>query len=287
MNTEERDLFEPSEADRIVSLQYELSTQKAIKSDLYAELAENAKALELFDKRVEVLHAENRALQGQALSASRRVLELQEDLDGVRREIESHASAWSHSTVEGATHVRYVLRTLLDRDVVGPDGKGQLMSTYSIIRNRPYYKGVKRDLSSPQRGDLVYEEGKIVTADGLNDDPHTDCGQGINFCDSIAKALKWGPLVVEVTPRGKVIDAGGKLRAKSVKVGKVVDLCGATLSMANLSWADLSGADLSGANLSGANLSGADLSGAYGTPLSGVPDGWVLVDGFWQKEETN
>ena len=40
---------------------------------------------------------------------------------------------------------------------------------------------------------------------------------------------------------------------------------------------------LSGAYLSRAYLSGANLSGAYGTPVTGAPDGWKLVDGLWQK----
>jgi uncharacterized protein YjbI with pentapeptide repeats len=67
------------------------------------------------------------------------------------------------------------------------------------------------------------------------------------------------------------------------------NLSGANLSGANLSGAYLSGADLSraylsGADLSGANLSGANLSGANGTPATGAPDGWELVDGFWRKK---
>ena len=147
-----------------------------------------------------------------------------------------------------------------------------------IIRTKPWYKGVSRDLQSPQRrGDqqLTYTEGLTLTADGIDLDPDNDCGGGINFCRSIPDALRWGPVVVEITvpDRVAVVDTGDKLRAKKVVVGPAVsiygaDLYGANLSRAdlygaNLSRADLSGADLSGANLSGADLSGADLSGAY------------------------
>ena len=109
-----------------------------------------------------------------------------------------------------------------------------------LIRSKPFYKGVNRDLQSPQRrGDqqLTYTEGLTLTADGIDLDPDNGCGAGINFCRSIPDALRWGPVVVEITVPDKtpVVDTGDKLRAKKVVVGPVVNLYGANLSRANLS----------------------------------------------------
>ena len=180
-----------------------------------------------------------------------------------------------------------------------------------VIRSRPYYKGLDRDRRSPvqpQSTKLTYSEGEMVEADTLDDDPNKSCGAGINFCPTVAAALKWGPLVVEVTvPDGElVIDAGDKLRAARVVVGKTVDLSGANLCgtdlrgadlyKANLGGAYLSGANLRGANLCVANLRGANLRGANlcvanlrgadlcGTQVSSttiidLPTGWKIVDG--------
>jgi uncharacterized protein YbdZ (MbtH family) len=127
-----------------------------------------------------------------------------------------------------------------------------------VKRTKPYYKGVSLDFTSPVQvtGKLVYEPHTTVIADGIDQNPQKDCGQGVNFCSSIAQALRWGPKVVEifVPSRTIVIDTGDKLRAFKVLVGKEV-----SFSWANLSRASLSGANLSGANLSGANLREADL----------------------------
>jgi Pentapeptide repeats (8 copies) len=142
----------------------------------------------------------------------------------------------------------------------------------NIIRNKPYYKGVTKDLKSPtQTNTLTYTPGTIVEADGLDLDPNKDCGAGINFCSTLADALKWaecGTVVTVAVPDGEpIVDAGDKLRAKQVLVGEVVnltgaDLRGADLRDADLSRADLRGADLRGADISGANLRGADITGA-------------------------
>ena len=116
-----------------------------------------------------------------------------------------------------------------------------------LIRSKPYYKGLNRSRQSPTHTTkLIYTEGEIVEADTLNDDPNQSCGAGINFCLTLAGALKYGPLVVEVTvPDGEVIiDAGDKLRASRVVVGKTVDLGGAYLGGAYLRDADLRDADL-------------------------------------------
>lgn len=154
-----------------------------------------------------------------------------------------------------------------------------------IIRSKPYYKGLNKDFQSPtQDTKLTYLEGMTVEADGLNDDPNDNCGQGINFCATLAHALRWGATVVEITvPDGEpIVWAGDKLRAKRVMVGKTIDLYRANLYRANLAGAILSGADLTRAdltgaylfvaNLAGANLTDAILAGAnlYGANLSGA-----------------
>jgi uncharacterized protein YjbI with pentapeptide repeats len=173
-----------------------------------------------------------------------------------------------------------------------------------VIRTLPFYKGVTNGLRSPTRstGILTYTVGQIVEADGIDLNPERDCGQGINFCRSIAEALKYGPKVVALTipSTETIVDTGGKLRAKKVFVQEIINLSGADLSganlfranlsranlfganlfRANLSRADLSGANLSRADLSGANLSGANLSGAnlFRADLSGADLSGVLHD---------
>ena len=134
-----------------------------------------------------------------------------------------------------------------------------------VIRNKPFYKGVSPDLNSPiQTSKCQFQPETDVTASGIDTDPDEDCGEGINFCRSIAEALKWGPKVVEIfVPAGvTVIDTGQKLRAEKVRVGSVVNLHRADLSGAHLYGVNLNGADLRGANLYGVNLNGADPSGA-------------------------
>ena len=173
-----------------------------------------------------------------------------------------------------------------------------------MIRTKPYYKGVTRDFESPtHRTKLVYQPGTTVTTETLNKNADEDCAEGIHFVASVAAALRWGPVVVEIrVPEGKtIVDSGSKLRAKTVEVGDVVSLSGVDLSGAyligtnligaDLSRADLSRADLSGADLFGADLFGADLFGAnlyeanlYGARVNGrtiidLPDGWKIEDG--------
>ena len=152
---------------------------------------------------------------------------------------------------------------------------------YTIIRERPYYKGVTRDMKSPTQasGKLEYVEGKTVRADGLDLDSSRDCGQGINFCHTLAQALRWGPVVIEVVPIGQIVDTGDKLRSKAVRVLRIADLSGANLSGAYLSKAYLLGADLLGADLSGANLSGANLSEAKADAKTLLPAHCVLANG--------
>jgi uncharacterized protein YjbI with pentapeptide repeats len=142
-----------------------------------------------------------------------------------------------------------------------------------------FYKGVTKDLKSPTYGTLTYAPGTTVRADRLDRNATVDCAAGINFCRTLAEALRWGQsgTVVKVRPIGGIVDTGGKLRAAAVEVIEVADLSGADLSGADLSGADLSKARLYKANLSGADLYGADLSGAnlsgarlYRASLSGA-----------------
>ena len=168
-----------------------------------------------------------------------------------------------------------------------------------LIRSRPYYKGVTRDFKSPtHRTKLVYQPGTTVTTETLNKNADEDCAEGIHFVASVAAALRWGPVVVEIrVPKGKtIVDSGSKLRAKTVVVGDVVPLAGADLSYANLSYTNLYRANLSDANLFGVDLTGADLSWAslHRANLTGanlyrarvdrrtiinLPDGWKTEDG--------
>ena len=111
-----------------------------------------------------------------------------------------------------------------------------------------FYKGVNKDLTSPQQdARLTYTPGTKVKADTLDRDPTKDCAAGINFCRTLAEALKWGKegTVVTIKPIGGIVDTGGKLRAAAVEVVSVVNL---------ISWPTSHGANLSGANLSSANL---------------------------------
>ena len=155
-----------------------------------------------------------------------------------------------------------------------------------IIRSKPYYKGLTKDFESPtQENKLTYLEGTTVEADGLNDDPNDNCGQGINFCATLAHALKWakGGTVVEITvPDGEpIIWAGDKLRAKRVVVGKTISLYRANLTRADLTRADLRGADLTRADLRGADLTRADLTWAdlTGANLYGANLTWADLTG--------
>ena len=155
-----------------------------------------------------------------------------------------------------------------------------------IIRSKPFYKGVSLTLESTQKKStrLKYEPGAKVEADGFNDDPTIACGAGINFCSSVAAALRWGPRVVEIHVAASIpiVDTGDKLRAAKVTVGAEVSLVRANLEGANLESANLGGANLVGANLVGAhlwcanlwraNLEGANLESAYleGANLEGA-----------------
>lgn len=136
----------------------------------------------------------------------------------------------------------------------------------TLIRSRPYYKGVTHELMSPSQrtGKLRYEPDTIVEANGLDEDPNQDCGKGINFCHTLAQALRWGPVVVELTvPDGEtIIDAGDKLRAKRIRVEAV--------------------ADLSSADLRGANLRDAIVDSNTIIPL---PRGWVVGDSVIRRDD--
>jgi chromosome segregation ATPase len=107
METAERHPY-PEAGPTIAGLEHELVVAREILKGKRHELDENAVALATYDKRVEVLNAENRALQAQASSLSKKVMELQK----LRTDIDSLAATWSHSTAVGAVEVRAVLRSL-------------------------------------------------------------------------------------------------------------------------------------------------------------------------------
>ena len=177
--------------------------------------------------------------------------------------------------------------------------------TYQVHYTGKFYKGLTREMQSPSFDKkLTYEVGKTYDADNfeVSDD---DCGPGIHLVTSIALALKWGPVVVEMeVPDGaEIVWSAQKLRTSRVTVVGVADLRGANLRGANLSDANLSDANLYGANLSdanlpdanlrdadlraanlsGANLSDANLSDTIGEPAS-LPNGWKYVNGAIVQE---
>ncbi len=168
---------------------------------------------------------------------------------------------------------------------------------YQVHYTGKFFKGLTRGMQSPSHSTkITYEVGKTYTADAFEVSDEA-CSPGIHIVTSLSQALKWGPLVIEVTvpDDAQIVWSSDKLRTPEITVVGIADLSRADLSRADLSGVGLSGADLSGANLSRANLSGADLSGAnlsradlygaYGTPASGDPDGFKLVDGYWKREE--
>jgi hypothetical protein len=135
----------------------------------------------------------------------------------------------------------------------------------TIIRDLPFYKGVTKDLKSPQQNRaLTYAEGAVLDADRVDLDPSKICAPGINFCRSIPEAMRWGPVVVEIRVPydAKIVDTGDKLRAARVRVGPSVSLARANLADATLVGANLADANLARAYLARANLAGANLAGA-------------------------
>ena len=138
---------------------------------------------------------------------------------------------------------------------------------YKVHYNGKFYKGLTHEMQSPSHSTkITYEVGKTYTADDFVISAEA-CAPGIHAVTSLALALRWGPVVIEVTiPDGaEVVWGEEKLRTSKVEVVSVINL--------------------NGANLNGANLYGASLDGASGTPSSGMPDGWKLdANGFWVKK---
>ena len=143
--------------------------------------------------------------------------------------------------------------------------------TYAVHYTGKFYKGLTHKMKSPSYvNKITYEVGMTYTAEDfeVSDD---ECAPGIHIVTSLAKALKWGAVVIEVSvpEDAQIVWGPDKCRTPVLTVERV---------------ADLSGADLSGAYLSGANLSGTNLYGAIGTPYSGMPEGWKLdYQGLWVK----
>jgi hypothetical protein len=161
--------------------------------------------------------------------------------------------------------------------------------TYHVHYTGKFFKGLSRDMQSPSHSTkITYEVGNTYDADSF-EVSDAACGPGIHIVTSIAAALKWGPVVVEVSvPDGaEVVCSEDKLRTSQITVIsranlreanlRGADLSGADLYEANLRRANLYEANLRRANLRGANLYEANLSGAnlyeadlYGANLSGA-----------------
>ena len=142
------------------------------------------------------------------------------------------------------------------------------MAQHTVISSGVFYKGVTTDLKSPIQGSrLIYTPGSTVVADSVDLDPRSDCGHGINFCRTLAEALRYaksGTVVAVMVPDDVVIvDTGGKLRSERVTVGDQVNL-----TSANLRYADLRYADLTSANL----------RYATGNAYTALPNGWEVND---------
>jgi hypothetical protein len=138
-----------------------------------------------------------------------------------------------------------------------------------LIHSGKFYKGVTKDRMGPHYPYKPYNVGTVHQA-AVNTNLDESCAPGIHVCLTIAEALRWGPVVVEVgVPEDATIVVATKVRvgpsvkvlARDVQVG--ANLGGADLRGANLGDADLGGANLGGANLRGANLRDAYLRGAY------------------------
>ena len=135
-----------------------------------------------------------------------------------------------------------------------------------------FYKGVSRDFKSPYRteGKLTYTPGSTVVAPSVNPS-RASCAEGINFVDSIHEALNWGPTVVEIiVPEGVIAyDRGRKLRAREVRVGRVISLRGISLQYArfdsseHLQGQDFTGSDFAGAMMGHMHLRAMDLTGTF------------------------
>ena len=141
--------------------------------------------------------------------------------------------------------------------------------TYAVHYTGRFYKGLTHEMKSPSSvNKITYEVGMTYTAEDfeVSDD---ECAPGIHIVTSLAKALKWGAVVIEVSvpEDAQIVWGPDKCRTPVLTVERVADLSGADLSGANLRSAHLSGAylrsaHLGGAYLGGANLGGANLSGA-------------------------
>jgi len=139
-----------------------------------------------------------------------------------------------------------------------------------LIHSGTFYKGVTKGRMGPHHPDKPYDVGTVhhaVVDTNLSD----SCAPGIHVCLTIAEALRWGPVVVEVgVPEDATIVVAAKVRvgpsvkvlARDVQVGADLwgtNLWGTDLRDANLRDANLRGANLTDADLRGANLWGADL----------------------------
>ena len=146
-----------------------------------------------------------------------------------------------------------------------------------LIHSGTFYKGVTKGRMGPHYPDKPYNVGTVhhaVVDTNLSD----SCAPGIHVCLTIAEALRWGPVVVEVgVPEDATIVVAAKVRVgPSVKVLARDVQVGANLWSADLAGADLAGADLRDANLRYANLGYANLS-TRGNERTILPTGYKVT----------
>ena len=141
-----------------------------------------------------------------------------------------------------------------------------------LIHSGTFYKGVTRGRWGPHYPDKPYNVGTVhhaVVDTNLSD----SCAPGIHVCLTIAEALRWGPVVVEV---GVPEDATIVVAAK-VRVGPSVKVLARDVQVgANLRSADLRSADLGDTYLWGADLGYANLS-TRGNELTILPAGYEVT----------
>ena len=125
-----------------------------------------------------------------------------------------------------------------------------------LIHSGTFYKGVTKGRMGPHYPDKPYNVGTVHRA-VVDTNLRDSCAPGIHVCLTIAEALRWGPVVVEVgVPEDATIVVAAKVRVgPSVKVLARDVQVGADLWGTNLWGTDLRDARLWGANFRGANFS--------------------------------
>ena len=94
-----------------------------------------------------------------------------------------------------------------------------------------FYKGLTREMKSPNhKVKLTYEVGQTYSVEDF-DTSGEQCSTGIHVVTSLAAALKWGPVVVEmsVPDTAQVVWGPDKVRVSEATVVWVINLSRANL----------------------------------------------------------